>query len=57
VRWEAKEKTGAVRQALANQKRMLPMLYTPGTDQWAKTCEEIARLEALLAAAALACGG
>jgi DNA-binding Lrp family transcriptional regulator len=52
VRWEEKEKTGSVRQELANQKRMLPMLYTPGTDQWHKTCEEIARLETLLA-----CGG
>jgi hypothetical protein len=35
------EKGGSLRQALANQKRMLPILYTPGTDQWDKTCEEI----------------
>jgi hypothetical protein len=41
-------KEGSLRQALANQKRMLPILYTPGTDQWNKTCEEIARLEGLL---------
>ena len=27
---------------------MLPILYTPGSDQWRKTCEEIARLEGLL---------
>jgi hypothetical protein len=42
-------KEGSLRQELANQKRMLPILYTPGTDQWNKTCEEIARLEGLLA--------
>ena len=52
VRREDTGKTSAVRQELANQKRMLPLLYTPGTDQWHKTCEEIARLETLLA-----CGG
>lgn len=41
-------KEGSLREALANQKRMLPILYTPGTDQWNKTCEEIVRLEGLL---------
>jgi hypothetical protein len=46
---QEREKEGSLRQALENQKRMLPILYTPGTDQWNKTCEEIARLEAMLA--------
>jgi Helix-turn-helix domain len=48
VREDEQEKAGSIREQLANQKRMLPMLYTPGSDQWNRTCEEIARLEKLL---------
>ena len=43
------EKAGSLHQELANQQRMLHWLYTPGSDQWQRTCEEIARLERLLA--------
>jgi len=43
-----REKHGSLREALANQKRMLPLLHTPGSDQWNRTCEEIARLEGLV---------
>jgi hypothetical protein len=50
VRADAREKEGSLRDKLANQKRMLPLLYTPGSDQWQRTCEEIAYLEGLLAA-------
>ena len=49
-REEEREKAGSLREKLANQKRMLPLLYTPGSDQWNRTCEEIVYLEALLAA-------
>jgi hypothetical protein len=47
---DEREKAGSLREQLANQKRMLPILYTPGSDQWHRTCEEIASLEGLLAA-------
>ena len=43
-----REKTRSLRDELANQQRMLHWLYTPGSDQYVRTCEEIARLEALL---------
>lgn len=45
---QEREKNSGVREDLEKQKKMLPMLYTPGSDQWRKTCEEIARLEGLL---------
>jgi hypothetical protein len=32
---------------------MLPLLYTPGSEQWNRTCEEIVYLEGLLASSAL----
>jgi hypothetical protein len=48
---EERGKGGSIREELANQKRMLPLLYTPGTELWKRTCEEIARLEALIARA------
>ena len=45
-----REKEGSVREDVEKQKKMLRWgLYTPGTDQWRKTEEEIARLETLLA--------
>jgi hypothetical protein len=50
-------KEGSLREKLANQKRMLPILYTPGSDQWNRTCEEIAYLEGLLASSALPVAG
>ena len=43
------EKSGSLHQHLANQQRMLNWLYTPGSDQWQRTCEEIVYLEGLLA--------
>jgi hypothetical protein len=48
---EERGKGGSIQQELANHKRMLPLLYTPGTELWNRTCEEIARLEALVASA------
>ena len=45
----AREKTGAVADALAKQRWGLHNLYEPGSDRWHRTQEEIARLEALLA--------
>ena len=46
-----REKEGSVREEWERQKKGL-RFWTPGTEQWTKTCEEIARLETLLA-----CGG
>ncbi len=43
-----REKEYALREDLERQKKGL-RFWTPGSEQWIKTCEEIARLEALLA--------
>lgn len=43
-----REKEDSLRQDLENQRKGL-RFWTPGSEQWAKTCEEITRLEALLA--------
>jgi hypothetical protein len=42
-----REKDSALRQDLERQQKGL-RFWTPGSAQWTKTCEEIARLEALL---------
>jgi hypothetical protein len=42
-----REKGHSLREDLERQKKGLHF-WTPGSDQWTKTCEEIARLEALL---------
>ena len=42
-----REKEDSLRQDLERQKKGL-RFWTPGSEQWTKTCEEIARLEALL---------
>ena len=56
VREDEQDKAGSLRKQLANQQRMLNWLYTPGSDQWQRTCEEIARLERLLPAVPAAVG-
>ena len=43
-----REKDHSLREDLERQKKGL-RFWTPGSEQWIKTCEEIARLEALLA--------
>jgi hypothetical protein len=43
-----REKDTSLRQDLERQRKGL-RFWSPGSEQWAKTCEEIARLEALLA--------
>jgi hypothetical protein len=43
-----REKDTALRQDLERQKKGL-RFWTPGSAQWTKTCEDIARLDALLA--------
>ena len=48
-----REKNSSLREDLEKQKKGL-QFWTPGTEQWAKTCEEIARLEALLYPTAVA---
>ena len=48
-----REKNSSLREELERQKKGL-RFYTPGSDQWTITCEEIARLEALLEPAAAA---
>ena len=45
---QEREKHSAVREELARQKKGIQFL-TQGSDQWQKVCEEIARLEGLLA--------
>ena len=45
---QEREKELSLREELARQKKGLHFL-TPGSDVWQKTCEEIARLESLLA--------
>ena len=42
-----REKERGLREDLERQKKGL-RFWTPGSEQWTKTCEEIARLEALL---------
>ena len=44
---QEREKTVSLHEELARQKKGL-RFWTPGTQQYTKTCEEIARLEALL---------
>ena len=44
---EEREKSRSLREDLARQKKGL-RFWTPGSEQWQKTCEEIARLEGLL---------
>jgi hypothetical protein len=46
-----REKNCSVREELDKQRKGLHF-WTPGTEQWHKTCEEITRLEGLLAAVA-----
>jgi DNA-binding Lrp family transcriptional regulator len=45
---QEREKETSLREELAKQKKGIHFL-TPGSDLWQKTCEEIARLESLLA--------
>ena len=45
---QEREKGSSLQDELEKQKKGL-RFWTPGTEQWAKTCEEIARLEELLA--------
>ena len=45
---QEREKSGALREELEKQKKGL-RFWTPGTEQWHKTGEEITRLEGLLA--------
>jgi hypothetical protein len=46
---QEREKEGSLREELEKQQKMLRWgLYTPGSDQWQKTEEEILRLETLL---------
>ena len=46
--YQEREKNSAVREDLEKQKKGIHFL-TPGSDRWQKVCEEIARLEELLA--------
>ena len=51
---EERAKELSLREELARQKKGL-RFYTPESEQWTITCEEITRLEALLGQAASAC--
>jgi hypothetical protein len=46
---EEREKESSLREDWEKQKKGL-RFYTPGSDQWNRTCEEIVYLEGLLAA-------